>query len=103
MQDLIIIENGEIAPQTVNLIKSMERQMKTAKEQYEAFKEALLTAMELHGVTKFDGDGIKISYIAETEREAFDSKKFKEELPELYDSYVKFSKVKPSVRIKVEQ
>ena len=40
---------------------------------------------------------------AETERETFDSKQFKADMPELYDEYVKFSKVKPSVRIKVEE
>jgi regulator of replication initiation timing len=103
MQDLIIIENGEIAPKTLDFIKVMETQMKTLKEQYDGFKTALLEAMEKNGVTKFDGDGIKINYIAETEREDLDKKKFKEELPELYDSYVKFVKVKASVRIKVEK
>lgn len=102
MNDLIIIENGAIAPKTVEFIKAMETQMKTLKEQYDGFKTALLEAMERHGVTKFDGDGIKINYIAETERETFDSKQFKADMPELYDEYVKFTKVKPSVRIKVE-
>ncbi len=102
MQDLIIIENGEIAPKTIEFIKTIESQMKTLKEQYDGFKTALLEAMEKHGVTKFDGDGIKINYIAEATRETFDSKQFKADMPDLYDEYVKFSKVKPSVRIKVE-
>ena len=102
MNDLIIIENGEIATKTVEFIRTMETQMKTLKEQYDGFKTALLEAMEKHGVTKFDGDGIKINYIAETERETFDSKAFKSDMPELYNEYVKFSKVKASVRIKVD-
>ena len=58
--------------------------------------------MENNGVTKFDGDGIKISYVAETTRETFDSKQFKADMPDLYNEYVKFSKVKSSVRIKVD-
>jgi hypothetical protein len=102
MKDLIIIENGKIAPKTVELIRAVESQMKTLKEQYDGFKTALLEAMEKNGVYKLDGDGVKITYIAETERETFDSKQFKADMPDLYDEYVKFSKVKPSVRIKVE-
>ena len=102
MKDLIIIENGEIAPKTVEFIKAVESQMKTLKEQYDGFKTALLQAMEKHGVTKFDSDGVKINYIAETTRETFDSKQFKADMPDLYNEYVKFSSVKPSVRIKVE-
>jgi hypothetical protein len=102
MKDLIIIKDGEIAPKTIEFIKGIESQMKVLKEQYDSFKTALLQAMEKHGVTKFDGDGIKITYIAETERETFDSKQFKADMPDLYDEYVKFSKVKPSVRIKVD-
>lgn len=102
MNDLIKIENGKIATKTVEFIKAVESQMKTLKEQYDGFKTALLDAMEKHGVYKLDGDGIKITYVAETERETFDSKQFKADMPDLYDEYVKFSKVKASVRIKVD-
>lgn len=102
MNDLIVIENGKIAPKTIEFIKAVESQMKTLKEQYDGFKTALLEAMEKNGVLKFDDYGVKITYIAETERETFDSKQFKADMPDLYDEYVKFSKVKPSVRIKVE-
>lgn len=102
MKDLIIIENGEIAPKTVEFIKTIESRMKALKEEYDSFKTALQEAMEKHGVAKFEGDGIKINYIAEGTRETFDSKQFKADMPDLYDEYVKFSKVKPSVRIKVE-
>ena len=42
MNDLIIIENGEIAPQTVEFIKAIESKMKTLKEQYDGFKTACL-------------------------------------------------------------
>lgn len=102
MNDLIIIEDGKIAPKTVEFIKAVESQMKALKEQYDDFKTALLQAMEKNGVYKLDGDGLKITYIAETERETFDSKQFKADMPDLYNEYVKFSQVKPSVRIKVD-
>lgn len=100
--DLIKIENGQLAPITIEAIKTFETQMKTIKEQYDNFKSALLNAMEQNGIIKLEAENLKISYIAETERETFDSKQFKADMPDLYDEYVKFSKVKPSVRIKVD-
>ncbi len=102
MNDLIKIENGQLAQQTVEYIKNIETQMKSLKEQYDQFKADLLNAMEQNGIIKFESDNLKISYIGETERETFDSKQFKNDMPDLYDEYVKFSKVKPSVRIKVD-
>ena len=102
MNDLIKIENGQLAQQTVDYIKTVETQMKSLKEQYDQFKSDLLNAMEQNGIVKFESDNLKISYIGETERETFDSKQFKNDMPDLYDEYVKFSKVKPSIRIKVD-
>ncbi len=102
MNDLIKIENGTIAQKTVDYITAVETQMKALKEQYDLFKDELLTAMEQNGIVKFETDTIKINYIAGTERETFDSKQFKSDMPDLYNEYVKFSKVKPSIRIKVE-
>lgn len=102
MNELIIIENGRIAPEAVDFIRAVESQMKRLKAQYDDFKTALLEAMEKNGVLKLDGNGVKVTYVAETERETFDSKQFKADMPELYDEYVRFSSVKPSVRIKVE-
>ena len=99
---LIKIENGQLAQQTVDLIKNFEIQKKAFEEKYNQFKSDLLNAMEQNGVVKFQSENLTISYIAETERETFDSKQFKADMPELYDEYVKFSKVKPSIRIKVD-
>lgn len=102
MNDLIKIENGTIAQKTLDYITAVETQMKALKEQYDAFKSELLTAMEQNGITKVEIGNLRINYIGETTREAFDSKQFKADMPDLYNEYVKFSKVKPSVRIKVE-
>lgn len=102
MNELIKFENGKLAQQTIDYITAVESQMKTLKEQYEQFKTALLVAMEQNGIVKIESDNVRINYIAETTRETFDSKQFKEDMPDLYNEYVKISKVKPSVRIKVE-
>lgn len=102
MNDLIQFKDGKLAQQAVDYITAVETQMKALKEQYDAFKGELLTAMEQNGIIKLESDNITINYIAGTERETFDSKQFKADMPDLYNEYVKFSKVKPSVRIKVE-
>ena len=103
MSDLVKIENGQLAPATIETIRNFEIQKKAFDEQYNNFKTELLNAMEQNGIVKFESDNLKISYIAETEREDFDKKQFKADMPDLYDEYVKFTKVKPSIRIKVEQ
>ncbi len=102
MSDLIKIENGKLAQQTIEYIIAVETQMKALKDQYDQFKSELLSAMEQYGIVKFENENVRINYVAETTRETFDSKQFKADMPDLYDEYVKFSKVKPSVRIKVE-
>lgn len=100
--DLIKIENGQLDQTAVDFIINIETQMKTLKQQYDEFKNKLQNAMEQNGVVKLEAGNLKITYIAETERETFDSKQFKEDMPDLFDEYVKFSKVKPSIRIKVD-
>ena len=99
MNGLIKVENGVLAQETVDLIKAMEAQKKAFNEQYDAYKAELLKAMENHGVLKFENDGLRITYIAETQREDFDKKQFKEDMPALYDAYVTYTAVKPSIRI----
>lgn len=100
--NLIKIENGQLTQSTVDLIKGLETQKKKIDDQYNQFKSDLLNAMEQNGIVKFESDGLRINYIAEVERETFDSKRFREDMPDLYDEYVKFSTTKPSVRIKVD-
>ena len=102
MNDIIKIENGHLAAQTIEYIRATEARMKKEKEEYDAFKAELLKAMEQNGVVKIDTDEVLINYVVPTNREAFDSKSFKDDFPDLYDHYVKISPVKASVRIKVK-
>lgn len=102
MNDIIKFENGKLSDKAVEFIVGVEMQMKALKDQYEQFKSDLLTAMEKNGIVKIESGDVRINYIAESNRETFDSKQFKADMPDLYNEYVKFSKVKPSLRIKVE-
>jgi regulator of replication initiation timing len=101
MNDIIKFEDGKLSQQAVDFITAVETKMKALKEQYDQFKNDLLTVMEQNGIIKIESDNVTINYIAETTRETFDSKKFGEDFPDLYDEYIKFTKVKASVRVKV--
>jgi hypothetical protein len=61
-----------------------------------------LQAMEENGVIKLENELLSVSYVAEYEKETLDTAKLKKELPEIYDGYIKMSKVKASVRIKAK-
>ena len=83
-------------------IVSLEKQAKEIKRQQESMKAEILDAMQKYGVLKIENEMLKIAYISEHDAEKFDSKKFKEENPDVYDMYAKISKVKPSIRITVK-
>lgn len=83
-------------------IISLEKKAKEIKKQQDIMKNEILDAMQKNGVLKIDNEFLKIAFIPEHDAEKFDSKTFKEENPDIYDSYVKMSKVKPSIRITIK-
>ncbi len=72
------------------------------EQQNAEMREAMLQAMEKNGVTKFDGDLVSITYVAPTERNTFDSKRFQEERPKTAEKYMRKTSVKASLRIKLK-
>ena len=107
MSKLIRMENGLaiLDAGVSNTIVEFERQLKAIKEQEEELKKAILTEMENNGIVKFEDEtnGLSITYVAETSRETFDSKKFRADNPDMYDEYIRFTPVKSSIRIKVKE
>ena len=104
MDDIIRIEDGNaiLDPDAAARFAEFERQAKRIKKAEDELKKAVLAAMERHNVIKLDTDELSISYVAATERETFDTKRFRAENPDTYDDYVRFSKVKPSVRVRLK-
>lgn len=94
----IALLNKEVSIQ----IAEFERKAKEIKEKEEELKKAILKEMELHNVNKIETEELSISYVAEFDRESFDSKRFKAENQDLYDCYITMTTVKPSIRIKVK-
>lgn len=102
--ELIKIENNlpVLDNDTAYQIAEFERQIKLLEDQEKKLKQAILEEMEAKGFIKVETDAIAITYIAATDREKFDSKKFREEHADIYDEYVSIVPVKPSIRIKVK-
>lgn len=104
MNDIIKVENGVavISPEFIAHMLSVKDQLKMLKEVDEANNEMLLEAMEKNGIIKVENDHVLVNYIAPTDRETFNTKKFKEENPDAYDHYCTMKPVKASVRVKAK-
>lgn len=105
MNELIVkSESGgiELSSSALDTLMKYEETLTALKTDYDELKKKLLQEMEKKNVIKVETGGIRINYIAETDRETFNSKAFRNEHPDLYDEYVTISPVKASVRIKVK-
>lgn len=80
----------------------LEVQAKSIENQQNSLKEQLLVAMEKHGIKKWDNEVMTITYVAPSTRVSVDSKKLKEELPDVFTKYSKSSKVKSSIKLKLK-
>lgn len=79
-----------------------EKTVRQIKKREDELKKAIIEEMEANNIIKLDTDNLVITYVGSTDREVFDSKKFREEWTSLYDEYVKMSPVKASVRIRLK-
>lgn len=65
----------------------------------EDFKERLLKEMQDNDIKSWKSDRIIITRLLPTEREIFDTKRFKQENEDIYRHYTKSSKTKESIKI----
>ncbi|MBO4550236.1 MAG: hypothetical protein J5733_05845 [Bacteroidaceae bacterium] len=75
------------------------KRIKELTEEYEAIKSEVLSKMVENKDKSFDTGRVLITYVAPSERESFDSKKFKSENAELYSKYTKVSQTKESLKL----
>lgn len=104
MNDLIVREGNQpiLKPEVLAKLIWLEDMAKKVSDEQKKLKEAIREAMEAQGIIKIDTPEIMINYIAATDRESFDSKTFREDFPEIYDTYIKMTTVAPSIRIKIK-
>lgn len=104
MNELVKVENGEILV-AQDFTKAYAEFQKKALEmdlKIKEVKEKIKTAMEKNNKSFYEDDFIKISYRKATTRTSVDSKRLKEELPDIYEEYSKTSNVASSVSVEAK-
>lgn len=100
MNEIILTENG-LTEEDKNLLVNFFRAQKELKKQEELLKANLLNQMKEHDIKqiKIEEENIVIDYILPSSRESIDSRRLREEKPDIYDEYCKISPVKDYVKI----
>ena len=101
MNELVKVENGNITivPEELQRLKQYQEIKLKAEMLEKEIKQQLLIAMENNGIKKWSNVVFNAIYIAETQRTSIDTKRLKEELPDIAEEYSKTSNVKSSVRV----
>lgn len=95
----LISANGTLTKYALNKFLKNNKKLKEANQEFAELKEQMLKEMEERGLLKIVTDEATISYVEKTTRESLDTKALREELPDIYDAYVKMTEVKASVRV----
>lgn len=86
-----------------NVILQIENELAAAKARETELRTFLLKEMEEKGIKKVDTGYFTITYKDAYDKESVDSKRLREEQPDIYDDYCKISQVKSSIVIKVKE
>lgn len=97
----IIIKNGGIPQNVTNAIIALTEEIQNLTAELDGIKAKLFAEMEANNIAKIDTENLLITYVPATTRESLDSRKLRDEMPEVYDAYCKISEVKASLRIKI--
>ena len=105
MNELVVInEENEILvnAESVEKIKELNKKILELEMINKEVKLLLKNAFEITGKTSILLDGFSATYKKPSVRTSIDTKRLKEELPEVYNEYSKITEVSGSVTIKVE-
>ena len=103
MNKLITIENNVpvLDIDTANQIVEFIRKAKEIKDAETALREKILKEMEEKKIKTIKTEEFSITYKDGYDKEKFDSKGFRSDHPDLYDSYVSMTHCNPSILIKL--
>ena len=101
MNELVKVENGkiEVAKEVVEQIKNFQKMKIEMDLKEKELKKNLKEAMETCGIKKWVTDGLCATITEGTTRTTLDSKRLKEELPDIYEEYSKTSNVSSSIKL----
>ena len=80
-------------------VARIETEVKQMQERSKLLKEGLYKLMEDAGVKSWSGSRVKLTRVLPTEKVTLDTKKLKEEMPEVFEKYCKKSTSAGSLRI----
>lgn len=102
--DLVRVENNEIvvATDVVEQIKNFQKLKAEMDIKEKELKASLKEAMEAKGIKKFIINGLCATIKEGTVRKSVDTKRMKEEIPEVYEAYLKESNVASSITLTYE-
>lgn len=84
-------------------IENLKERIKIAEQEHKQLQQEFLEQMEATHTKSIVTGFCRITYIPESNREGIDTKLLKEEQPQIYEQYKKYTIVKPSVRITIKQ
>lgn len=100
------LQRSELEPIDKNELDTIEERMKALaplveeyKQLEEQFRTSLLEQLELSGATQYTGRMFVATYVKPTTRVSLDSKRLKEEHPDIYESYAKETQVKGTIKL----
>lgn len=102
--ELVKVENGKIvvAQEFTKAYAEFQRQALEMDLKLKEVKEKLKQAMEDNGVLNYEDDFIKVIYKKAYTKSTIDTKKLKEELPDIYEEYSKTSNVSSSISVETK-
>lgn len=101
MNELVVKDNQIIVPEeAIKQLRKLEEKRLEAEMAMKSFKTDLLDLMEQNGIKEgFEVNGLKVVYKKPSQRTTLDSKKIKEDLPDIYEKYSRTSDVSSSVSL----
>lgn len=92
-----------IEKNAVDMLVEAKQMAAYYKELETRITNTLMEAMKTNGIKSWDAGIMKASYTAPSKSSQFDSKKFQEDHPELYNQYLKEVNKKESIRITIRE
>ena len=103
MNELVKYEDGELTveKEIVKQIREFEKFKAEMDLKEKHLKQALKENFEKYGITSWATDGLSAKYKSATTRKSIDTKRLKEELPDIYEEYLKESNVSSSISLTI--
>ena len=88
---------------TQELITAKEKEVEELKKHRDEIVQPMVEKMAADGVKTYAGCGVKLSVRAASQRESIDTKRLKEELPDIWGKYAKVTQVAAGYTIKLDE